>query len=140
MRENTLSTEPLVMRILKRKDAAAVRFGLFVTLSKMDQCSFVEVGKILLDFCCLLLRKLLDDSTGFQSKEGIHLLLWELCLASEHQVIQLTDTPILSLQQQHNIMEDLQYIFEESQVGLQLKGCTLCVQTIRLNDATVACL
>lgn len=37
MRENSLSTGALVMGMLNREDATAVRFGVIVPLSKMEQ-------------------------------------------------------------------------------------------------------
>lgn len=74
--------------------------------------------RITFDCSCLLVWKLLEESTGLHSKEGIVWSFLELCLESEHNLIQLNNSRGLSLQQQHNIMENLQHIIKEERVDL----------------------
>ena len=40
-------------------------------------------------------------------------------LISEHHIVELTDSPIFSLQHQHSVVENLQRIAEEGQVNLK---------------------
>lgn len=142
VRKITLSTEALLIRKLKGKEAAAVRFAvsglqqdwpvlhnrissvcapaLLLTIVvcevtpfiQVAESSLVEVDKIQFDCCSFFLWKLLDGGTGLLPFAIVGALSWES--------IRSYICPILYPQQQHS-MEDLQCVFEEGQVGVQLR-------------------